>query len=84
MTPIVNPTKCVIPLRGRGTAARPTVPMPWPATGMKLPNEVTAKPGETYRLTLNPDTTTDTELAKLRSLAGLPGLSPSTSPAVGR
>ncbi len=75
VTPIVNPTKCVIPLRGTWYS-RPTdsPDAQWPATGMKLPNEVTAKPGETYRLTLNADTTTDTELVKLRSLAGLPGL----------
>ncbi len=33
-----------------------------------------ARPGEAYRLALNPDTTGDDELAKLKALAGLPGL----------
>src|SRR5439155_24775492 len=35
---------------------------------------ITARPGEAYRLALNPDTTGDEELVKLKSLAGLPGL----------
>jgi hypothetical protein len=39
-----------------------------------LPGEVTARPGEAYRLALNPDTTGDEELAKLKALVGLPGL----------
>ncbi len=43
-------------------------------SNVKLPGEITAKPTEAYRLALNPDTTTDTDLAKLRSLSGLPGL----------
>src|SRR5205823_1885558 len=46
----------------------------WSLHSVRLPGEITAKTGETYRLTLNPDTTTDTDLAKLRSLSGLPGL----------
>ena len=75
VSPAVNPTKCVIPLRGTWYSRPVDSPdAPWSATGLKLPNEVTAKPGEAYRLSLNPDTTTNTELAKLKSLAGLPGL----------
>jgi hypothetical protein len=47
---------------------------PWSLHNAKLPGEVAAKGGEIYRLVLNPDTTSDAELAKLRSLSGLPGL----------
>ena len=47
---------------------------PWSLNGTRLPGEVVAKPGEAYRLTLNPDTTGDEELAKLKALTGLPGL----------
>ena len=46
----------------------------WSNPPTKLPGEVTAKPGEAYRLALHPDRTTDAELAKLKALAGLPGL----------
>jgi hypothetical protein len=75
VTPVAKPAKCVIALRGAWHSRPADDPdAPWSANGMKLPGEVTAKPGEAYRLTLNPDATTDAELAKLRSLAGLPGL----------
>ena len=47
---------------------------PWAVSGARLPGEVIAKSGEAYRLALNPDTTGDEELAKLKALAGLPGL----------
>ena len=40
----------------------------------RLPGEIVVKPGEAYRLALNPDTTSDADLQKLRALAGLPGL----------
>ena len=73
--PADRPTKHVVALRGQWFT-RPTADpdSPWSANGQKLPGEVTAKPGEAYRLALNPDTTTDDELAKLRSLSGVPGL----------
>ena len=75
-TPVVLSTsKWLIPLRGMWfTRPADNPDAPWSATGTKLPGEVTARPGEAYRLVLNPDTTTDADLAKLRSLAGLPGL----------
>jgi hypothetical protein len=41
---------------------------------VRLPGEIVARPGEAYRLALNPDTTTDADLEKFRTLAGLPGL----------
>jgi hypothetical protein len=72
---VVSPTKWIIPLRGMWftrTADNPD--SAWSQHMAKLPGEITAKPGEVYRLALNPDTTTDSELAKLRSLSGLPGL----------
>jgi serine/threonine protein kinase len=71
----LQPTKWVVPLRGTWFT-RPAEPADaaWSASPVKLPGEVTARPGEAYRLALLPDATTDTELAKLRSLSGLPGL----------
>jgi serine/threonine protein kinase len=75
-TPAVgSPTKWIIPLRGTWftrTADNPD--SGWSQHLAKLPGEITAKPGEVYRFALNPDTTTDAELAKIRSLSGLPGL----------
>ena len=69
------PTRCIVPLRGLWFARAADVPdTAWPETGKKLPTEVVANPGEVYCLKLNPDTTTDAEVAKLRSLAGFPGL----------
>jgi serine/threonine protein kinase len=76
VTPVVlTQTKWLIPLRGMWFN-KPTenAEAVWSPTNVRLPGEITAKPGEAYRLTLNPDTTTDTELAKLRTLSGLPGL----------
>ena len=72
---MLQPTKWVVPVRGTWFT-RPTVPpdAAWSPSPVKLPGEVTARPGEAYRLALTPDTTTDAELAKLRSLSGLPGL----------
>ena len=77
--PITQPApaaaRCVVPLRGLWFSRSVDTPgAAWPETGTKVPTEVTAKPGEAYRLKLNPDTTTDAELAKLRLLAGFPGL----------
>jgi serine/threonine protein kinase len=67
--------RCVVPLRGLWFARSADTPdAAWPETGTKVPTEVAAKSGEVYRLKLNPDTTTDAELAKLRVLAGFPGL----------
>jgi eukaryotic-like serine/threonine-protein kinase len=72
---VAAPIECVVTLRGQWFT-RPTADpdSPWSVNGVKLPGEITAKPGEAYRLALNPDTTTDAELAKLRSLSGIPGL----------
>ena len=67
--------RCVVPVRGLWFARSAETPdAAWPENGTKVPTEVTAKPGEVYRLKLNPDITTDAELAKLRVLAGFPGL----------
>lgn len=76
VTPVMlSPTKWLVPVRGIWFA-RPTdnADATWTPSNVKLPGEVTAKPGEAYRLALNPDTATDSELAKLRTLSGLPGL----------
>jgi serine/threonine protein kinase len=75
-TPVVTTqSKWLIPLRGIWfTRSAESADSPWTPSNVKLPGEITTKPGEAYRLTLNPDTTTDAELAKLRSLSGLPGL----------
>jgi serine/threonine protein kinase len=75
-TPVVgSPTKWIIPLRGMWfIRTADNADSAWSQHTAKLPGEITAKPGEVYRLTLNPDTTTDVELAKIRSLSGLPGL----------
>jgi tRNA A-37 threonylcarbamoyl transferase component Bud32 len=71
----VGGVRCVVPVRGFWFARPAADPdAPWPATGTKVPTEVVAKAGEVYRLALNPDTTTDAELAKLRALADFPGL----------
>jgi serine/threonine protein kinase len=71
----IGPSKWLIPLRAT-LYTRPTdrADSQWIASNTRLPGEMTAKPGEAYRLTLNPDTTGDEELAKLRALSGLPGL----------
>ncbi len=72
---VLSPTKWLIPLRGIWFS-RPAenADAAWSPSSVRLPGEITVKPGEAYRLTLNPDTTTDAELAKLRTLSGLPGL----------
>lgn len=73
-TPL-EPEKWLIPLRGMWFSRSTEKPdAPWAVNGARLPGEVIAKPGEAYRLTLNPDTTGDEELAKLKTLTGLPGL----------
>jgi serine/threonine protein kinase len=73
-TPL-EPEKWLIPLRGMWFSRSTEKPdSPWSLNGTRLPGEVVAKPGEAYRLTLNPDTTGDEELAKLKALTGLPGL----------
>jgi serine/threonine protein kinase len=75
-TPVVmSASRWLVPLRGIWFT-RPTdnSDAGWSPSSVRLPGEVTAKPGEAYKLALNPDTTTDAELAKLRSLSGLPGL----------
>ncbi len=70
-----EPEKWLVPLRGmwysRSTAYGDS---PWVLNGAKLPGEVITKPGEVYRFALNPDTTGDAELIKLKLLSGLPGL----------
>jgi serine/threonine protein kinase len=73
--PPAGPTKWLIPLRGT-LFVRPTASAdaPWAPGAARLPGEIVAKPGEAYRLALNPDTTSDADLEKLRALAGLPGL----------
>ncbi len=75
-TPVILPSsKWFIPLRAMWfTRSASDADAPWSLHNAKLPGEVTAKGGEIYRLALNPDTTSDAELAKLRSLSGLPGL----------
>ncbi|MDY3552459.1 protein kinase [Gemmata sp. JC717] len=70
-----EPEKWLIPLRGHWfSRATNGLDARWTPSGAKLPGEVVAKPGEAYRLALNPDTTGDAELVKLKALAGLPGL----------
>jgi eukaryotic-like serine/threonine-protein kinase len=75
-TPIALSTaKWLVPLRGIWfTRPADNPDAGWVPHNVKLPGEIMAKPGEVYRLALNPDATTDEELAKLRSLSGLPGL----------
>jgi eukaryotic-like serine/threonine-protein kinase len=69
------PTRCVVPVRGLWLSRPFGSPRTaWPGTGTKVPSEVTANPAEVYLLKLNPETATDAELAKLRTLAGFPGL----------
>ena len=76
VTPVVlAPTKWLVPVRGIWfTRPAESADSQWTPSSVRLPGEVTAKPGEAYRLALNPDTATDAELAKLRTLSGLPGL----------
>ncbi len=70
-----EPEKWLVPLRGLWFTRSTDAPdAPWALSGARLPGEVVARPGEAYRLALNPDTTGDDELAKLKALAGLPGL----------
>ena len=75
-TPVVmSPTKWLVPLRGIWfVRSAESADAPWSPSSVKLPGEVTAKPGEAYKLQLSPDATTDGDLARLRSLSGLPGL----------
>ena len=71
----LSPTKWLLPVRGLWfTRPADNPDAGWTLHPAKLPGDVTVKPGEAYRLALNPDTATDTELAKLKALAGLPGL----------
>jgi hypothetical protein len=76
--PLAKPAeaeKWLIPVRGSWFSRSTDAPdAPWAASGARLPGEVVARPGEAYRLALNPDATGDDELAKLKALAGLPGL----------
>jgi hypothetical protein len=78
IVPLAKPAeaeKWLIPLRGTWFARSTETPdAPWTLSGVRLPGQVTAKPGEAYRLALNPDTTGDAELAKLQAIIGLPGL----------
>ena len=70
-----TPSKWLVPLRGIWFARPSDKPdAAWSPSPVKLPGEVTAKPGEAYKLQLLPDAATDADLARLRSLAGLPGL----------
>jgi serine/threonine protein kinase len=72
---VLSPTKWLVPVRGIWfTRPAESADSHWTPSSVRLPGEVTAKPGEAYRLALNPDTATDAELAKLRTLSGLPGL----------
>jgi serine/threonine protein kinase len=74
LTP-AGPKKWLIPLRGIWfTRSAATADAAWAPSGARLPGEVVVRPGEAYRLALNPDTTTDEDLEKLRALAGLPGI----------
>ncbi len=70
----LDPEPWLVPLRGMWFS-RPTdrADAPWTLSGARLPGEVIVRPGEAYRLAISPDST-DIELAKLRALAGLPGL----------
>lgn len=70
-----EPEKWLVPLHGTwfSRAAGPG-DAAWAASGVRLPGDVIAKPGEAYRLALDPDATGDNELAKLKTLSGLPGL----------
>jgi eukaryotic-like serine/threonine-protein kinase len=71
----LEPTKWLVPLRGMWFSRSTETPdAPWAVSSVRLPGEVMTRPGEAYRLTLNPDTTGDTELEKLKALTGLPGL----------
>jgi serine/threonine protein kinase len=71
----VTKSRWLIPLRGVWFTRPAHDPeASWTASPAKLPAEITASSNEVYRLALNPDTTTDAELAKLPALAGLPGL----------
>ena len=70
-----GPGKWLIPVRGLWFS-RPTdrPDAAWSVQPGKVPGEVACKPGEAYRLALNPDETTDATLAKLRAVSELPGL----------
>jgi len=68
-------TRWLIPLRGEWFTRPANMPeADWTLSKAKLPGEISTSPNETYRLKLNPDTTTDAALEKLRPLAGLTGL----------
>lgn len=71
----VESEKWLIPVRGTWFfRSMEKADSPWTPSNVRLPGEVIARPDERYRLTLNPDTTGDEELGKLKSLTGLPGL----------
>jgi hypothetical protein len=70
--PPAGPTRWLVPLRGLWFA-RAADASDWTLSTSKLPGDVVVNPGEAYRLALNPDTTDD-DLWRLQSLAGLPGL----------
>ncbi|HJZ60475.1 MAG TPA: hypothetical protein VKE74_36365, partial [Gemmataceae bacterium] len=73
--PVVRLTKHALTLNGQWYSRPAGNPdAAWSAQPVKLPGEVTVKPNETYRLTLNPAQATDAELARLKVLNGVPGL----------
>jgi hypothetical protein len=73
-TPL-EPEKWLIPFRGTWFSRSTEKPdSPWAPGSVRLPGDVITRPGEAYRLAFSPDTTGDDDLAKLKSLAGLPGL----------
>jgi serine/threonine protein kinase len=70
-----EPEKWLVPLRGTWfTRFTATADSPWSPGGVRLPGEVVVRPGEAYRVALDPNATGDAELAKLKALAGLGGL----------
>ena len=71
----LEPEKWLVPLRGLWFSRSTANPdSQWTLGTVKLPGDIVAKPGEAYRFALNPDTTGDEDLARLKALAGMPGL----------
>ncbi|MDB5308173.1 MAG: pkn1 6 [Gemmataceae bacterium] len=74
-SPVVTQSKWLIPFRAIWFSRPTETPdVAWAAQPGRLPGEVTVKPDETYRLALPPDETTDSTLAKFRSLTQIPRL----------
>ena len=71
--PPVGPREWLVPVRGLWFT-RAVDNSDWALSGARLPGDVVVKPGEAYRLALDPGTTGDDDLARLKSLAGMPGL----------